>query len=58
MAGIYTKQKDESGEETWRFSNVTRDTNAAMQTIHPRMPLILGEEDIELWLNPESNQMY
>lgn len=56
MAGIYTKQKDESGEETWRFSIVTREANASMETIHPRMPLILEENDIDLWLNPESNQ--
>lgn len=56
MAGIYTKQKDESGEESWRFSIVTREANASMGTIHPRMPLILEASDIDIWLNPESDQ--
>lgn len=55
MAGIYTKQKDETGEENWRFSIVTREANASMGTIHHRMPLILEASSIDLWLNPESD---
>ncbi|GAB6108061.1 SOS response-associated peptidase [Fusibacter bizertensis] len=56
IAGIYTNIKDGNGENSWRFSIVTREANAAMKSIHPRMPLILAESDIDIWLNPESDK--
>lgn len=55
MAGIYTKTLDESGQIGWVFSIVTRDANEDMLAIHPRMPLMLGNEDVSHWLSHETS---
>lgn len=55
MAGIYTKTLDESGQIEWVFSIVTRDANEDMLAIHPRMPLMLGNEDVSYWLSHETS---
>jgi len=54
MAGIYTKTIDTSGQIGWVFSIITREANADMMAIHPRMPLILGAEDLSSWLSQET----
>lgn len=54
MAGIYTKSIDASGQMEWVFSIVTRDANEDMKAIHPRMPLMLGADEITSWLSQET----
>ena len=56
MAGIYTKTFDETGQVGWVFSIVTRDANEDMMAIHPRMPLMLGANEITSWLNQETQR--
>ena len=51
MAGIYTKVISDNGQISWHFSIVTREANEDMKTIHPRMPLILGNEALSAWLD-------
>ena len=34
------------------FAILTTDANALARTIHPRMPCMLGESDVGLWLDP------
>jgi putative SOS response-associated peptidase YedK len=44
--------------ETWQdldtFTIVTTAANAAMRPVHDRMPLILDDEQIEQWLDPDN----
>ena len=35
------------------FAIITTESNDLVSTIHPRMPVILREEDEEDWLNPQ-----
>lgn len=45
---------------TWRgdnFSMVTTDANADMAAIHNRMPLIVRQEELPLWLGPDYQQL-
>lgn len=45
LAGIY--HKDPAGD---RFTILTREAEGCMVGIHPRMPLILYEQELEKWL--------
>ena len=45
MAGIY--HKDPEGD---RFTILTREAEGCMTGIHPRMPLILQQEEMKAWL--------
>lgn len=51
MAGIYTKSVAEDGQISWLFTIVTREANEDMKVIHPRMPLILGNDALSAWLD-------
>ncbi|WP_206214481.1 SOS response-associated peptidase [Adlercreutzia sp. ZJ242] len=45
---------------TWRggsFSMVTTEANADMAPIHHRMPLIVRQEELPLWLGPDYRQL-
>ncbi len=52
MAGIYETHKDGSGNELHTFAILTTEANALMQPLHDRMPVILREDDYNVWLNP------
>jgi putative SOS response-associated peptidase YedK len=63
MAGLYADWVDpNSGEEIRTFSIVTTTANSMMRKIHnnpklsngPRMPVILGKDNIMDWLTPKS----
>ena len=45
MAGFYRMDGNEP-----RFVILTTVANASMRSVHDRMPLILGEKDIRLWI--------
>lgn len=40
-----------------RFSMVTTSANAFMEPIHPRMPLIVRQEELPIWLGPNYQQL-
>lgn len=47
LAGIYRRFQEEEEE---RYTILTTQANASMKPIHPRMPLILRQEDAKRWL--------
>lgn len=36
-----------------QFSMITTEANASMEPIHPRMPLIMRQGELDLWLSPD-----
>jgi putative SOS response-associated peptidase YedK len=54
FAGLRTAWKDPQGEWLRSCTIVTTQANAAIAHIHPRMPVILEQEDEEVWLDPET----
>lgn len=54
FAGVWDQWTDEAGERSLTtFSILTRSPNKTMDQLHDRMPLLLGDEERERWLNPE-----
>ena len=62
VAGVWERwQPDGQAEPVQSFSIVTIRANDFMANIHDRMPVILDERDVELWLDPEiqdSDQLF
>lgn len=56
MAGLWDRWKRADGKEFETFSIVTTEPNELIAPIHNRMPVILREEDENLWLAPYVNQ--
>ncbi len=52
MAGIYETHTDQEGNERHTFAILTTEANALMQPLHDRMPVILKNEDYNVWLDP------
>jgi putative SOS response-associated peptidase YedK len=57
LAGVYSIWKDAEEKEQPSFSIITTEPNELMAPIHNRMPVILGEESFEQWLNPDNNDV-
>lgn len=56
LAGLWeTWGEPESGETVHSFTVVTTRANDFMAPIHERMPVILGEDDWDTWLDREVN---
>ena len=54
FAGIYDVWTDKStGKEIYSYSIITTEPNEVVGAVHARMPVILGKEDEETWLNPD-----
>jgi putative SOS response-associated peptidase YedK len=53
FAGLYDNWHGPDGSELISFTIVTTSPNAMMKKIHPRMPVILRQEDEGLWLSKE-----
>lgn len=52
MAGLWNAaEHPKTGEPVESFTVVTTSANAAIR-VHDRMPLIVGDEDLETWLRP------
>eukprot|EP00188_Purpureofilum_apyrenoidigerum_P001583 Plantae.Rhodophyta-Purpureofilum_apyrenoidigerum.ctg18875.p1 GENE.Plantae.Rhodophyta-Purpureofilum_apyrenoidigerum.ctg18875~~Plantae.Rhodophyta-Purpureofilum_apyrenoidigerum.ctg18875.p1 ORF type:complete len:260 (+),score=22.87 Plantae.Rhodophyta-Purpureofilum_apyrenoidigerum.ctg18875:150-929(+) len=50
FAGLYSQFTDtESGQKASSFTIITTPTNELMEPLHPRIPLILGGVEDELW---------
>jgi putative SOS response-associated peptidase YedK len=50
LAGIFSVWRDREGREVPTFAVLTKEANERMRPIHHRMPAILEEEHIDLWL--------
>lgn len=57
IAGIWNIAKDEKGKTHKTVGLVTKDAVGIFQEVHPRMPLILEDNEIMEWLKP-SNQAF
>ncbi len=52
LAGIYETHTDKEGNQRHTFAVLTTEANALMQPLHERMPVILRQNDYNVWLNP------
>jgi putative SOS response-associated peptidase YedK len=52
FAGLWDRWKDPSGNWIRSCSILTTMPNAVTSTVHDRMPVILGRDDYDLWLDP------
>ena len=57
FAAVYDSWINEHGETVESCAIVTTEANDFMSTIHDRMPVILDEESIALWLDPATTQL-
>lgn len=58
VAGVWEKwHSKDSGEEIFSFSIVTTGADKALSGIHDRMPVILGRNDEQKWLDPENRDL-
>lgn len=53
FAGLWSAVQNET-EPLFTFSIITTDASPSIQSIHPRMPVILLPDQYESWLNAES----
>jgi putative SOS response-associated peptidase YedK len=51
LAGIWESWKNSDGEITESCALLTTEANSLMATIHERMPVILHQADLDLWLD-------
>jgi len=51
LGGIYKVSVDENLKKHITFVIITTEAEGDMKEIHPRMPLIIDDEEIDLWLN-------
>ena len=56
FAAVYDSWINEHGETINSCAIVTTDANEFMSTIHDRMPAILNEETVSLWLDPATTE--
>jgi len=55
LAGLYNQFSQADGQRAVRFVIITTPANEEMQTIHPRMPLMILPEAKEAWLTQKNN---
>ena len=53
FAGLWDRWKSPEGEWVRSFTIITTEANALMAPVHHRMPVILGPEAYERWLDPK-----
>jgi putative SOS response-associated peptidase YedK len=52
FAGVWDRWKTPAGELRETCSVITTEANTLLKPIHNRMPVILSQEDYEVWLDP------
>lgn len=56
FAGLYDRAKlNDEPEPLFSYTIITTSPNKLVSAIHDRMPVILEKEDIETWMDPNSN---
>lgn len=56
FAGIWDSWSAPDGSDLESVAIVTTNANEALKIIHPRMPVILDEDDFEAWLDTEATE--
>jgi putative SOS response-associated peptidase YedK len=56
FAGLYEIAHDGDNKEIKSFTIITTQANQLMNSVHERMPVILTQEEEEMWLDKESSQ--
>ncbi|SFY04310.1 SOS response-associated peptidase [Ruminococcus sp. XPD3002] len=54
LAGLY-RYEEHSGKQIPMFSIITREAVEPVRSIHDRMPLMLRQEDVRDWVQPDMN---
>ncbi len=54
LAGLY-RYEEHSGKQIPMFSIITREAVKPVRNIHDRMPLMLRQEDVRDWVQPDMN---
>lgn len=57
IAGLYNTFYDNEGKEYEAFTMLTINANQEMKHIHERMPVILSNEDVEIWLDKDNKNI-
>jgi putative SOS response-associated peptidase YedK len=55
FAGLWEEWHDRDGGMILSCAVITTRANALVRRVHPRMPAVLREEDVEGWLHPETD---
>lgn len=53
FAGLYDRWKDKEGKTITTCTIITCEANDFMKQVHHRMPIIFGEEQWKVWLDPK-----
>ncbi|ARV59132.1 hypothetical protein BZZ01_11215 [Nostocales cyanobacterium HT-58-2] len=53
FAGLWEQWRSPQGEEITSCTILTTQANTLLQPVHERMPVILQEQDYDLWLDPQ-----
>jgi putative SOS response-associated peptidase YedK len=55
IAGLWDRWRGPDGKDLETFTILTTEPNELLRPIHDRMPVILGPEHREAWLDPEAS---
>ena len=53
FAGLWTVSFDELNQKVYTTTIITTKANSLMKDIHDRMPVILNEDQVKIWLDPK-----
>lgn len=53
FAGLWTVSVDELNQKVYTTTIITTKANSLMMDIHDRMPVILNEDQVKIWLDPK-----
>jgi len=53
FAGLWTVSIDELNQKVYTTTIITTKANSLMKDIHDRMPVILNEDQVKIWLDPK-----
>jgi len=56
VAGLWDTWGAAGTEQRLSFTILTTSANESIREIHDRMPVVLGKEEVEEWLNPEVHE--
>jgi putative SOS response-associated peptidase YedK len=57
FAGLYESWQPRPDEWQRTFTIITTTPNRTLEPVHDRMPVILGEEDVDRWLDPRQEDL-
>lgn len=55
MAGLWSQSIDSQGITVFTYTVITSAANRDLEFIHPRMPAILNNENLDIWMNCTMN---